>query len=615
MIRVYQYGTREPIHNSELVHEQLRKAHKYYCALLRMTIDVKRNKERELQNNPEVLATMAIVAELEAAVKSKRESLAKIRQSTRSRSESKELRASIKEDVAKLKEARMGLKTVRAESRTSARLQRDFLHEEWLQQRRALRKASGLRHGTYTMTESAVDAACSSTPLWDSTAINDPRFPKWDGTGHVGVQIQGGMTFKQLLSCTDTRAQFRYSPDLFLEKCKDGRGGGKSRPRFGTLHIRVGSDESRNPIWAEFPIKLHRPIPEDGVIKFIAVSKRRIGPREIWSTEFTVDLPEGTLTEKCGNGTVAVDLGWRLIDGELRVLTWYGEHSGNGELRLSAELISSLRYNEALRSVRDKNLDTLRAQLLAYLPEELPDWLLALTRKRGDDLPSSAQARARIAKWKSQARFAHLAKVWPGGCPEFLEEWRYHDFHLWEWEASQRKKSLRRRKDLYRNFAAKLTRRYSRIILEDFDLRRVAENKAPEEDAENKRSKSNRQLCATSELRLAIIHAAAARGCEIVWVNPAYSTQECPHDDCRHTEKWDAEHNIRRRPDCPKCGRSWDQDYAAAYVLLRRWKETPTEELPKKNQQKEPRRERMAKQRAEKLERMKNAGDEASAQL
>lgn len=572
MIRVYQYGLRPPTLNETLVQEQLKLAHRYYCALLEA-----RNKERDGRRALE----QGCAAEEQEAVRCQAElnrlltEQAKIRAKARRRADPPELRVAIKDARAKRKEANTTLKAARVAMRDAREEEKKKLYDAWLEEQKRLRHASGLRHGTYTAVEDSIDQANKDTPLWDKDAPDEPknpRFPAWNGSGRVGVQIQHGIFAELLEDCQDTRAQ--------LSICDR-----TSKASYGVLRIRIGSESDRSPIWAEWPIKLHRPLPRGAQIKRIMVSARKRGPRMVWTTEMTVDVPAVAMKEKCGTGVVAVDLGWRImggetrsitrhwrdIDGHIRVAAWRDDQGNSGTLELYPQLIAALRKKDEIEKLRDDGLDFFKELFLAALPEELPEWLRARTVKRGERLPSSAQARAYMSQWKSQGRFAALCRAWQGDdMPPILEMWRYHDHHLWEWVNEQSAQARARRKDHYRCFAAWLTRTYGVIVLEKFDKRYVARDPNPEDKAKNKTASSSRVLSATSELENCILHAATARGAENVYVDPYRTTQDCP--GCGYDQQWwDAAKSLDRKPPCPRCGWDKDQDDSACRIILKRY--------------------------------------------
>jgi hypothetical protein len=621
-VLVYRFGLRPPTDAAELVRAQLRLAWEYRRDLQLGPLVRKRQALRALQSQvaSEETAYRQASIQLDELLLQMR----KQRQATRSRSEDVGLREAVKEARKLRTEARRALAVARRAQKDQNAA--DLVNEVWLRERRELRaqySERGLRHGTYSMVEQSVEAANSSTPLWDGLEPQDPRVPRWDGTGRIGVQVQGGIPVKAFWASQGTMVKLRSEPDRFQERALDGRGGGKHRAVFAQLSLRVGSNPDRTPVWAGWPVKVHRPMPEQGIIKYVVVSLRRCGPHEQWTTEITVD-EQGAQREHCGVGTVAVDLGWRDLGDTQRAAYWRDDQGDSGELILSAGLISALRYPETLRSIRDQNLNKMIPEFLAGLPEELPDWLRARTVKRDEELPSSAQARAWLTQWRSQKRWASLAQVkdWgETGCPDVLYLWWQQDRHLWEWESHQRQKALNRRQHEFRVWCCGLTRRYGTIVIEAdrkgkkaFDLRPLVVQPNPEAPAENQRARSNRHMEAPGELRLDLVNAAKARGCELVWEPCRDTTRECPFDDCRQVETWDAAKSIEKQPPCSKCGRVWDQDDGACRVLLRRYRERPVgnestgvSSEPETAVIIETRQTKMRRLRAEKLARMEAA--------
>jgi hypothetical protein len=559
-----------------LVRDQLRFAYDYRVLLTRLA-----RARRAVERSVEIRA--GLDAEQQAVTKAKQILAATLgaakaaRQANQSRSAPPAIRQAVAEAKAATKEANQALRERRSALREELQPERDAIHERWLSICRAARHESRLRHGTYTAVEDALSRACSDTPLWDEGEPNDPRWPPWKGEGHIGVQLQGGRALNEVFG-TDTQLQIEMLSYSYANRSS------KKRPKYALLRLRVGSNEDRTPIWAEFPAKLHRSMPAGSRVKRCMVSARREGPREQWTAELTVEEPEGYLREPCGKGTVAVDIGWRRLEGDrLRVAAWHDEDGNNGQVVLSPTMISSLRKPDELRAVRDKNRNEMRPQLCAWLREQpaLPDWLLATTVRRRDALPSAAQAVAYLSQWKSCARFAKLARRWSqsrwsGDTDGYalLESWRYRDHHLWEWESGQSNQARRARREQYRRWAAWLARTYQTIVLEEFDLSDVAKKPSDgnRRGQQEEKASSWRQLASTSELRESVRNAASTRGAKYVERDPAYTTQECPYDDCQHVEAWDAASSIEKRPPCTKCGRSWDQDDGAALVLLRRWR-------------------------------------------
>jgi hypothetical protein len=102
-------------------------------------------------------------------------------------------------------------------------------------------------------------------------------------------------------------------------------------------------------------------MPERSVVKWAAVHLERVGRRDVWSLHLTLSVPTmharryaaAHRAEREPRGAVGVDVGWRVIDDELRVCAWHGEDGRSGDLRLDARTVAGLRLADELRAVRD----------------------------------------------------------------------------------------------------------------------------------------------------------------------------------------------------------------------------------------------------------------------
>jgi hypothetical protein len=558
--RVYRYGLLAPRENAELVRAQMRAAHVYGNRL----VEIERARRAEQRA---IVSTHGSTIDLErdaaaatARVELAVEAVAKAKSKDRSNKVPDELRVEIKAAraaksavVGQLREARRAL---REDEAVTAR--REEIDAAFAEQRRAARASCGVYWGSYLLVEAADDAS-RKMPLYDGAEPNDPRFARWENEGRIGVQIQKGMSEDELVD--DTRLRVTQMP---LPPGADPTSKRSAKRRMCELWMRVGS-EGRDPIWARFPMVMHRPLPPGCRIRGAAVALRRIGPREEWSVAITVEF-DVELRSVPAEGAVAIDLGWRQLDHGVRVGAWWDGERG-GEVVVPWSVVSGLKKADELRATRDKNFDAARDALVAAKAASgsatgdtsslaWPEWLV--------------QATETLSQWRSSGRLAALALRWRSARFEgdeqvyaALEAWRYHDHHLWSWECSQRTKTLRRRREIYRVFAAKLATEYRTVVLEDFDLRAIARRKPIDAGGENESARSMRQAIAPSELRLCVRNAFAGRTVEVDAVD---STREC--HSCGSIEKWDQAAQIRHT--CSSCGVHWDQDDNAARVLLER---------------------------------------------
>lgn len=805
MMRVYRFGlpvvgTRRP-ENEESIWEQMNLSRRYYNKLNEIEI-WRRNKTRAyLLSIPEIRAAYeAFVAE-DAACKVLSQGIEAARAAARSRKAPKALLDGLADRKRTRREAQdlhwslcrkhfadQAVKDISAKATADGKLER---------------KNNGLYSGTYLLVEDAARAAHKDVPLWRGVEPANPRFKSRDGEGMIGVEIQrkwlaredeadvpiwaskeqleaGDAPMKSMPSWTRVmKAEGKEGPrqvrltgkvkgwveeaslaygmrveELFEEHARiridpvdpgawyADRWCDRNRLSRTVLHMCVKMDEKNKPIWGSWPMMMHRQIPPGSLIKKASVSCRLHGPRKEWAVMITADVPECYRVGH-GKGLVGMDIGWRVIGDEMRVLAWQGEDGEKGELRLPADLVSGLRHPQELRRRRDLEFNAALAGLVIWLREHtMPDWMKSRTVKRtmegklgalvrewgenrfdgdekiyvgletalaglnlwlqdnrmpdwmkprmvrkpeteqatpqereeasawkshgklgvlmhewkghrfqGDEqiyasietalagltlwlrnhelptwmatvtetLPTTPQALAYLAAWKSHGKLGSLVREWKKNRFEgdeqiydAMEKWRYHDYHLWQWETSSWTAALRKRRDLYRVFAKKMAEHYQSAVIEEFDLRRVARKPEVEKkEGDNPYARSNRQLASVSELRDAVVLAFTSRngwatvnkkkvdsriakeiddeGCEsengafrvdeeaqdesktsestgVQKTPAAWTTQFC--NVCHQLEKFDAAAELVHT--CSHCNHTWDQDENAAINILQR---------------------------------------------
>jgi hypothetical protein len=292
----------------------------------------------------------------------------------------------------------------------------------------------------------------------------------------------------------------------------------------------------------------------------------------------------------------------------MRIGTWYALDGSEGEFRFGPEVVRAIRKCEEIRSIRDKlkNVMVLKALPLIRKIEDPPEWFLGAIKT--------------IHAWKSPARWAALAQRWrrerfDGDVEAYdmLETWRYHDYHLWKWESSQRSRALARRREEVRKFAAVFAEKYETLVLEEFDMRPVVVKPPPEEPPMIEAASSNRQCVSPSDFRLALVNAFEHRGGKVVYVDATNTTRECAV--CGEVEKFDAANNLRNT--CPN-GHNWDQDENAAKNILGRYEENgggarKDGKVTEGDEKKETKWQRVARKRTAKVDRMR-ASHEATSE-
>lgn len=192
---VHQHGLRAPIEGEEAVRRQLWLGHLYYNALLEWS-RARRSLERDLEEQSGLHEAVRATVEANDVLEARVQALNAERAATRSRSDTRLQREAVAEARSALKIANAHLRETRATVREVLRPQLDQISRRWNELVRGpekyahggLRGYSGLRHGTYTRIEEAVQQACRMTPLWDENGTpKDPRFHRWTHEGAIGV--------------------------------------------------------------------------------------------------------------------------------------------------------------------------------------------------------------------------------------------------------------------------------------------------------------------------------------------------------------------------------------------------------------------------------------------
>jgi hypothetical protein len=621
---VYKYALATPDEGRDLVEEQMRAAHRYRNTLTEIERGRRaavRQVEAEAGDMP---AVMESLHKAESDLALALQDIKKHRARTRKRDEPATMKAAAKAARDAKRDASKAFRDLRsriAEDPTVIAA-KDAINERAAELRRSAREHSGAYWGTYLLVEDAASTAFKDTPMYASDGHpTDPAFVRWTGEGEVGVQLQGGLGADEATACTDTQLQITQPDERAWERRGRTHRECEQMARQAQLRMRVQSDAKGKPVWATWRMDMHRPLPEGAIIKLATVHRVRVGPHSKWYVTLTLDVPARVrVSQSCG--TVAVDVGWRVVGDELRVAGWQDTAGARGELRLNARDIAMLRAPEAMRSERDKRFDAARASLLGWLrshQEHVPEWL--------------TQATTTLHAWRSEARLVALCSRWSENRfqgddqPYYaLASWKARARHEWAFESRAREQALRRRREKYRVWAAQLTSKYDTILIEKFDKREVAVIPAPdvqveqnaEQAARDEAARSNRVVASTSELCSCLVTAARSRGCTVIAVPCEDTTRTCPV--CGLVESRDAAAAIELT--C-ECGAAWDQDVdGAPAVLLARARERPGDtkilvdarEEEKQNEngeKKEGRWERARRLRNEKEARMKAAREAA----
>lgn len=574
MFKVYKYGVLAPNVNADLVFNQMRNAHKYHNKL----IDIERGRRfftrlvtREFDQNVKLL---------EAKVKEADELELKIAKEIKSQHSQMRSRFSTKTDKDDLKVARTNKKELKKQLFEARKLAKQdpyiisalsMINDSANESVKFERERCSVFWGTYLLVEDAVSAS-RKMPLYDGEKDNDPKFVRWDNTGTIGVQIQRSKnddgTISLGLNCNAI-----YGNSTFIkinpvdEKAFHSLSRSERRKnQKTTLHIRVGSDKSMKPIWASFPMIMHRPLPDGGVIKTVSIHKKRYGTREEWTVCFTIDMSNVRENSINTSGAVALDIGWREMKDINGKTTYFrlgktrDDKNNLAEVNLPISIIDGIKKARELKSLRDDKFNLIKNDLLVFISKNesiLPDWFKKETKT--------------LSNWKSSVRLSKLVKIWSnnrftddngifGESGKWdkinkimidgsgLEGWRYHDFHLETWEGNQRTKAIRRRKEFYRIKASEFAKQYKTLVLEDFNISDVSKKAEPDEKEDLQKVRSNKTLAAPSELRIALINAFGINN--IIKIDPKGTSYIC--HVCSSKENLDSSTHIHTCYNCKK---------------------------------------------------------------
>lgn len=419
------------------------------------------------------------------------------------------------------------------------------------------RATCGLYWATYLTIEAAMEKANQGGP---------PRYKSWTGDGTIAVQLQGGLSVADVTACGDRRLQIAVShedelADLGQQRhCYASAKNITQHKGISTVRLRIGS-EGQEPIWSEFPVFIHRPLPSNGTIKWAYIDRRRMELGESWQLRITVETPaQGDGDCDSTPAIASVHLGWRLMpDRSLRVATVFTTEGQTKELRLPASFLDGLDRASAIQEERDHSRNEFVPKLKDWLIENadiLPDWLA----------PKAAQ----ICRWVAAGQFAALCSQWWsnrfGGDSagfELFDYWRKRDKILYQQKENLIKKTLATRKQIYCSFATELRDNYAALVMIKVDWKELRERPAPEDgDDQSDRLRQIAGLASPGILGQMIRERCAAKLTEL---KPHDVTSQCHL--CGQVDEFD--HQILNHT-CSACGESWDQDHNAARVTLAR---------------------------------------------
>ena len=527
-MRNWTFGAYVPTKNAKAVFDQMWLAHKYQNRLIELELDRRKLVDNTLQQlcpdyfyavKAEQNADLDVVTRVRAIKDSRSNSKSRSPATAEQRTELLHAR-----DILKGCRKRLKLEKTSAFASEAVKQRLSEIDSEHLVAFKAARAACGCYWPTYC----TIEVACK-----DIRKGSPPRFKRWTGNGMIAIQFQNQQTrpcplASSLINGNDSRLQIQSI---------DGK--------HATVKFRVGTDEQHQPIWCEFPVVLHRSLPSVP-IKWCYLERHQHGPRTIYQFRMCLDSIEGR--RPTGSGVAAVHVGWRLMpDRTIRVATVYDASGVVEELRIDARHVAQIHKLADIQGIRDDNGNVARAKLVAMLKDLDPEWLRGKSPARGKSLRELGRM-----IWRRQHS--------DDRADDELERWRKHDRHLDLWICSAMLKTQRWRKQLYRNFVARLAERYEQVIIADVDLLELKRREdVLEETTQEAIHRRHNTLASCGKLHeyLRDTFVAAVVSCVNI-------TRTCP--ECHAINDYD---RTRINVTC-SCGRTWDQDHAAARNMFER---------------------------------------------
>lgn len=627
-MRNYQYGARAPFQNLQLVKEQFNLSYEYHKKLVliecrrRTVVDLLYRRACPDEWAEHEAARKAVLAAVDVARMHRSNGGDLLEPDKEMKAEQRSIGILAKKALEKAREREKASwkSWSAAKKRATPRLKTRLMmcdRGKYVRGKRAYNEFGAL--GLYSSTREVVHESVELASKMSLKAGSLPRIPVRDGSGLIAVRLQGGgLSPTDATDARDTRFQLEIvnaatwqmvqERSAFVGRVdviKNGPNRGQprsplpqpipgSRRSTGQLSearrnnpedagedrvpsllalakIRVRSEsETRKPVWATFPIVMHRPLPPDSKIKRVLAVAKRIGPRLEWKLLLTVDDGDAAMKPTTGGKVLAVNLGWRTYgneDGGLRVGYAVGSDGHREDVRVPPQFITGMDHVRGLGETRAKLFEQAKGALKDWIDADntVPVWM--------DDEVKW------IYHWRSPKKIVILLNRWKNerfsgddNIYDALVRWKKQDVHLWRWESGERERLLRMRKDVYRCIAARWAENYARIVVTDMDLRVFAQKDAPEDrDSKGKDVRVSQRMAAPSELRAAIKNGCSTRGTRFEEIKAVVvknkgvvgMTQMC--HACKEPSYFEAATILVHK--CA-CGAEWDQDYNHCMNLL-----------------------------------------------
>ena len=368
------------VHRDELVKIEIRRRREFRATRAKIFPDLVKLEEDERVLQEKLGSVRAAVNAAKVAAKSR-----KVDPATRA-------------EVHKLRDA---LRSLRATLKKERRLANESPELEQAGARaddEARAAVKALRKSTYWGTY----LLCEEQAAQTSGSRRDPeldRTPPHLASSRVGVHFMRGISEADLA----TNNLMRIFPmPAFRTRKKSGVVFASGRAARTTLWFRIGSTAKRRPVFARFPMVMHRHLPPGCLVKDAYVTRRPGGVRVPWLYGLCVVLESADLERRMPcldqEGTAAVNFGWRLVDGELRVALINRGDRGFEEIRLPAWFLGGHEKCRDLQKILDEKFDAAKAEIASWIagrPKTAEEFFAELRNFLRDEVEAATKELAR----------------------------------------------------------------------------------------------------------------------------------------------------------------------------------------------------------------------------
>lgn len=516
-IVVRKYGLLPPLDWDEDCMDELRRTNRFWNQL----VEIERNNRAQyhtLVHQSEALREIAqqitvLDIEREAVIAERNQKRAAVRSKTKADTDTQEARLqAIREELSPLYAER---KKLMPQARKQMEEALSKLEEERKAAVKTARQNSGLFWSNYNAVAASYQTARSKA-MKEGAQL---RFHRFEGVGRFVNQIQGGLSVEDLCAGKHSQVQLQLN----------GTHPGKKEKGILRIKAFVERDENNKPKprYLHFPIVMERPIPPGSEIKMVTVNIEKVAGKPRYSVTFTCRA-ENPGEQPSGTRAAGVNIGWKQVEGGLRVATVAYSNGDIGHLLLPTRWRERMERVRTLQSQLDEGVNALLPRIKEAL-EDMPLWRneeSVAVEGYPEWLHRRLSGLVRAPKYGAKSLLAllwDLRMQWelePNTLPllhelaEDMEKWRKTHKRKWLELENLRDKLLTQRKHIYREFASQIADRAGLVAMDATSYKDAAKVKPVDgSDPElHAQARKQRVEVAPYELRLAITQIIEKRG-------------------------------------------------------------------------------------------------------